>query len=220
MGTVKLADLCDRYEQLYTGLVTDVLDSMGYKDQTMNPDIAPIDQSQAVAGVAFPALGRRNRSVEYNEQVRRFLRMLGEAPKHSCLVLNANADDSAQIGELTTTALAAKGCRGVVTDGGIRDTRAVLDQGYPVFTRYRTPADSIHRWELLNWDCTVAVGGVEVSPGDVVFADIDGIAVVPEGLAEEVLTEAESMRETEGSVRAAIKDGVSPEEAYDRHGTF
>lgn len=83
MGTIELADICNRYEQLYTGLVTDVLDSRGYKDQTMNPDIAPIDQSQMVAGVAFPAIGRRNRSVEYNEQVRRFLRMLGEAPERS-----------------------------------------------------------------------------------------------------------------------------------------
>jgi regulator of RNase E activity RraA len=220
MGNIKLNELCDRYEQLYTGLVTDVLDSMGYKDQTMNSDIGPIDQSQIVAGVAFPAMGRRNRSVDYNEQVHRFLRMLGEAPEHSCLVLNANANDSAQIGELTTTALAAQDCRGIVTDGGIRDTQAVLDQGYPVFTRYRTPADSIHRWELLNWDCTVTVGGVEVSPGDIVFADIDGVAVVPEELAEEVLLEAESMRETENSVRAAIKDGVTPEEAYNRHETF
>lgn len=220
MATIKPAELCDRYEQLYTGLVTDVLDSLEYKDQTMDPEISPIDRSQTVAGTAFPAIGRSNRSVDYDAQVRRFLRMLGEAPEHSCLVLNANASDSAQIGELTTNALAAQGCRGVVSDGGIRDTQAVLDQGFPTFVRYRTPADSIHRWELFDWDTTVVVGGVEVTPGDIVVADIDGVAVVPEEIAEHVLLEAEEMRETEDSVREAINEGMSPEEAYDRHGTF
>lgn len=220
MGTIGSSELCDRYEQLYTGLVTDVLDTLGEKEQCMDPDISPIDRSHTVAGIAFPAVGRKNRSVEYDAQIRRFLRMLGEAPDHSCLVLNANADDSAQIGELTTNALAAQECRGVVTDGGIRDTAAVLEQEFPVFVRYRTPADSIHRWELLDWGTTVVVGGVEVNPGDIVFADIDGVVVVPSDLAEEVLTEAEAMREAEDSVRKAINQGVSPEEAYDRHGTF
>lgn len=212
--------LCNRYTKLYTGVVTDVLDSMGYKDQVMESGITPIEQSMKVAGRAFPAIGRRNRSIDYDKQVQRFLRMLGEAPEDSCLLLNANADDSAQIGELTTTALDIQGCRGVVTDGGIRDTRAVLEQGFPVFTKYNTPADSIHRWELIDWDCTVTVGGVEVSPNDIVFADIDGVVVVPEDVAEEVLVEAESMQETEDSVRNAIAEGASPEEAYNRYGTF
>ena len=220
MDKFEPSELCDRYEQLYTGLITDVLDSIGYKDQTMDPKIQPIDRSQTVAGLAFPAIGRQNRSVDYDEQIRRFLQMLGEAPENSCLILSANAEDSAQIGELTTTALATQNCRGIISDGGIRDTQAVLDQGYPVFTRYRTPADSIHRWELFDWDCTVAVGGVEISPGDLIFADIDGVVVVPGNLAEDVLIEAEEMQATEDSVRAAIKNGHSPEEAYDRHGTF
>lgn len=217
---ISTSELCNRYAKLYTGLVTDVLDSMGYKDQVMDPGITPIEQSMKVVGRAFPAIGRRNRSIDYDRQVQTFLQMLGEAPENSCLLLNANADDSAQIGELTTTALDMQGCRGVVTDGGIRDTRAVLEQSFPVFTKYKTPADSIHRWELIDWDCTVTVGNVEVSPDDIVFADIDGVVIVPKDVAEEVLVEAESMQKTEDSVRKAITEGTSPEEAYNRYGTF
>lgn len=220
MVSIENTELCDRYEQLYTGLVADVLDSLGYKDQTMDPAISPIERSQTVAGVAFPAIGRCNRSVDHDMQIRRFLRMLGEAPENSCLVLNANANDSAQIGELTTKALAEQGCRGVISDSGIRDTKAVLNQGFPTFVRYRTPADSIHRWELFDWDTTVVVGGVEVNPRDIVVADIDGVTVVPKDIAEQVLIKAEEMRETENSVREAIQDGLAPEEAYDRYGTF
>lgn len=59
------------------------------------------------------------------------------------LALKANDERSAQMGELTTTALAAQGCRGVVTDGGLRDTEFVLEQGFPVASHHRTPADSI-----------------------------------------------------------------------------
>jgi len=220
MGEIATAELCDRFEQLYTGVVADVLDSMGYKDQTMDPDIAPINPAGTVAGVAYPAVGRRNRSVDYEAQVQRFLKMLGEAPVDSCLVVSANTDNSAQVGELTTRALTAQGCRGVVTDGGTRDTQFVRDQEFPVYVRFQTPADSLYRWELLDWDTTAVVGGVETSPGDIVFGDIDGVTVIPEDVAHDVLLEAEEMKEDESAVREAIADGVSPEVAYERYGTL
>jgi regulator of RNase E activity RraA len=220
MGDIPTDELCDRYEQLYTGVVADVLDSMGYRDQTMDSDIAPINPEQTVAGTAYPAIGRRNRSVDYDAQAERFLQMLGDAPADSCLVLNANADNSAQVGELATRALTAQGCRGVVTDGGTRDTQFIQEQEFPVYVRFQTPADSLCRWELLEWDTPVVIGDVEVSPGDIVFGDIDGVTVVPEDIAEEVLLEAETMRDDESSVREAVTNGVSPEVAYERYGTF
>jgi regulator of RNase E activity RraA len=220
MAEIPTAELCDRYEQLYTGVVADVLDSMGYRDQIMDSDITPINPEQTVAGTAYPAVGRRNRSVDYDAQAERFLQMLGDAPADSCLVLNANTDNSAQVGELTTRALTARGCRGVVTDGGTRDTQFIQEQEFPVYVQFQTPADSLCRWELLDWDTTAVVGGVEVNPGDVVFGDIDGITVVPEDVAEDVLLEAERMRDDETSVREAVTDGVAPKAAYDKYGTF
>lgn len=212
--------LCECYEQLYTGLVADALDGRGYTDQTLDPALTPIDQSTTFAGIAFPAVGRANRGVDYDEQIRRFLEMLGDTPEHAVLALEANDERSAQIGELTTTALAAQGCRGVVTDGGLRDTEFVLEQEFPVVSSHLTPADSIHRWELLDWDVTAVVGGVEISPGDVVLSDIDGVVVVPRELAEDVLAEAEEMRDTEDAVRAAILEGATPLDAYEEYGTF
>jgi regulator of RNase E activity RraA len=220
MDDIATAELCDRYEQLYTGVVADVLDSMGYRGQIMDSDIEPVNPSQTVAGTAYPAIGRRNRSVDYEAEIQRFLEMLGDAPANSCLVLDANATDSAQVGELTTRALTKQGCRGVITNGGTRDTQFIKDQNVPVYVRFQTPADSLCRWELFDWDTTAVVGGVEVSPGDIVFADIDGVTVVPEDIAEEVLLEAEAMRDDEDSVREAVSDGVSPDVAYEKYGTF
>lgn len=218
--SIPTEELCDRFERLYTGLVADVLDTYGRTDQTMDPELTPLDRSQTFAGVAFPATGRPNRGVDHEQQMRRFLEMIGDAPEHSVLALEANDERAAQIGELTTTALAAQGCRGVVVDGGLRDTAFVRDQGFPVVRRHQTPADSIHRWELLDWDATAVVGGVEVAPGDVVVGDVDGVVVVPASIAEDVLVDAEEMRETEDDVRDAIREGATPVEAYDEHGTF
>jgi regulator of RNase E activity RraA len=213
-------ELCDRYANLYTGVVTDILDDFGYEDQTLDTSIKPISRDLRAAGVAFPAVGRANRSVEYEPQIRQFLEMLGDAPADSMLIINTNDTGSSHIGELTTTALTNQGCRGVVVEGGLRDTELILDQGFPVFSQYQTPADSVPRWELLEYDTTAVVGGVTVSPGDIVLGDIDGVAVIPRDIAEDVLLEAEAKRNTEDQVRDAIQQGATPLEAYEEYGTF
>jgi regulator of RNase E activity RraA len=220
MADVPEAELCDRYEQLYTGVVADVLDDYGYEDQTLDHRIKPLSRDMRAAGIAYPAVGRANRSIDPDRQVRRFLRMVDEAPEDSVLVLNTNDTTAAHIGELTTTALDNNGCRGAVIEGGLRDTELVLDQGYPVFVSHRTPLDSIIRWELVDWNTTAVVGGVTVSPGDVVVADVDGVVVVPEDVAGEVLEDAETEKETESELRAAIEGGMSALDAYDEYGTF
>lgn len=220
MTKLSRTQVCDRYENLYTGLVADVLDQMGFQDQYMQQDIRPINDTGPVAGIAFTAKGRKNRSVNYDEQIRKFLTMLGDVHTNSCVVIESNDDLSAQVGELTTTSLDEQNCRMLVSDGGIRDTQAVINQGFPVFVNYRTPADSIRRWELVDWDCEITVGRISIRPGDIIFADIDGVMVIPEKVAVDVLIEAEKMRDTEDLVREAIKSGKSPLEAYDKHGTF
>lgn len=220
MAEIPEDELCRRYEDLYTGLVTDVLDERGYRDQTLDTEIGPVTPDMTAAGVAFPCVGKANRDVDPEEQIRSFLEMLGEAPENGMLVIGANSDDAAQIGELTTIALQNQGCRGAVVDGGTRDTEFIKEQDYPVFTRYLTPSDSITRWELIDFDTTAVVGGVEVSPGDVVVGDIDGVAVVPGEIAGEVLETAEEMRDDESRVREAIRAGETPLEAYEKHGTF
>jgi 4-hydroxy-4-methyl-2-oxoglutarate aldolase len=213
-------ELCDRYERLYTGIVADVLDNYGYKDQTLHRSIKPIDRKISAAGIAYPAVGRANRSVDNNIQIQRFLEMLEKVPEQSMLVMNANDTVSSHIGELTTTALANQGCRGVVVEGGLRDTEFILEQDYPVFTQYRIPSDSVPRWELIDSNTTTVIGGVSVSPGDIVVGDIDGIVVVPQEITVDVLTDAEAERETEDQVRAAIEEGSTPLEAFEEYDTF
>lgn len=217
---IPLAELCDRYAGLYTGAITDELDDRGYHDQTIRDGIEPLDREMSMAGVAHTAIGRRNIDVDPERQIRDHLKMVGDAPEHSVLVIEANDSVSAQVGELMTTSLLGQNCRGCLCDGGTRDTEFILEQEFPVFTAYQTPEDSVPRWELIDWDVEVVIGGVEISPGDVIVGDSDGVVVVPREIAFGLLEAAESRVGEEDRVRQAIREGATPLEAYDEYGVF
>lgn len=214
------AELCDRYEKLYPGAVADSLDELGFERRTLPSAIDGLTHDTRVAGIAYPVSGHPVEEADYDENVRRFLRMLGDAPEHSVVVYETNDAEAAHLGELSTTALAARGCRGAVIDGGVRDVRFILEQGFPVFARYRTPADAPPRWRLDEWGAPARVGEVEVRPGDVIVGDVDGVVCVPRAVAEEVLELAEETAETEDEIRELVRNGVDPLEAFERHGTF
>jgi len=217
---IPIPQLCDRYEALYPGAIADVLDDRGLTDQTLDRGITPIRAEMSFAGAAYPCIGRPNRSVDEEENVRAILQMLGDAPEHGVVMYETNARDSAQIGELSVECLLANDCRGAVLDGGARDLDHILENDFPLFTKYCTPADAVPRWEILDWDSEAVVGGVDVTPGDIVVGDVDGVVVVPESIAVEILREAEELADTENDVRAAVRDGVHPVDAYEEHGVF
>jgi len=107
-----------------------------------------------------------------------------------------------------------------VIDGGCRDIDAILGQDFPVFCRYRTPADAVPRWRIEHWNAAVTIGSVRVEPDDYLVADRDGIVVIPAALRDEVLRRAEELVATENEIRETVREGVSPLEAYDRFGVF
>lgn len=221
MSEPPLNELTTRYEALYPGAVVDVLDDRGFEDQTMSAGIAPLQDGMTTAGVAYPVVGRPNRSVDPDENMREILRMLGDAPEHAVLAYQTNdTGDAAHIGELSVVSLETAGVNGAVLDGGVRDVSFILDEEFPVFASYRTPADAVPRWEILDWGERAVVGGVEVSAGDIVLGDVDGVVVVPEAVRLSVLEEAEELAQTENEVRDAVRAGMTPLDAYDEYGVF
>jgi 4-hydroxy-4-methyl-2-oxoglutarate aldolase len=80
--------------------------------------------------------------------------------------------------------------------------------------------DSTLRWELEATQEPVSVGQVRIEPGDWVAGDEDGVVVVPSAIVESVLTEADEKAATESEIRAAVRNGMPPLEAYERYGTF
>lgn len=210
----------ERFAAIYTAALADVLDARGLRDQTLPPSIRPLEPGTRLAGQAFTVRGAPARTEDYDAAIRRVLAMLGDVPAGHVAVYACEQDVSAHLGELSVTSLKARGVAGCVLDGGCRDVRFVLEEGFPVFCRFVTPEDSTWRWELEETQVPIAIGRVRIEPGDWVVGDDDGVVVVPRAVAADVLAEAEAKASTENEIRAAVRDGMSPLEAYERYGTF
>jgi len=210
----------ERFDALYTGALTDVLDRRGLLHQTLPHELAPLEPGSRLAGPAFTIEGRPHDGHEYDASIRLILDALGRVPAGHVGVYQTNDGSVAHFGELSATSLKARGCAGVVIEGGCRDVEYIRREGFPVFCRYTTPQDCVPRWELTATGVPVTIGGVVVEPGDWVVADHDGIVVVPAGVADEVLAEAEAKVATESEIRRAVLGGMLPLEAYERFGTF
>jgi 4-hydroxy-4-methyl-2-oxoglutarate aldolase len=209
-----------RGSELYTAAVADVLDALGHERRTLPAAIGPLRPTMRLQGTVFAVEGRPHPGMEYEPSIRRILQMLGDVPPGHVPVYATNDDGAAQFGELSATALEAKGGPGVVLDGGCRDVGFIERTGFAVFCRYTTPQDSVPRWECGEWGHRVTIGGVEVVTGDWLLADADGVVVVPAALRDEVLERAAAVVGTENRVRAAVRRGVPPLDAYDEFGKF
>ncbi len=206
---------------IYTAAVTDVLDRLGLVHQTLPPEIAPLGPGMRLAGPAYPVAGRPHSGHDYDTSIRLILEMLGSVPPGHVAVYQTNDRESSQLGELSVTSLRTRGCAGAVLDGGCRDVDFILRDGFPVFARYTTPQDSVPRWELVaHGEITIEIGGVRIAADDWVVADHDGIVVVPGGVVDEVLEEAERKAGVEDEIRAAVREGMLPLAAYERFRTF
>ncbi|HXG76330.1 MAG TPA: RraA family protein [Gaiellaceae bacterium] len=210
----------ERFLALYTAALADVLDARGLHAQTLPPGIRPLERGLRLAGPAFTVTGRPAEIADHDAALRKVLRMLGDVPPGHVAVYDCAHGVSAHLGELSVTSLHARGVAGCVLDGGCRDVRFVLDTGFSVFCRHVTPEDSTWRWELEATQVPVRIGGVTVAPGDWVVGDDDGVVVVPQDVASEVLAEAEQKAATESEIRLAVRSGMPPLEAYERYGTF
>ncbi|MBW1980870.1 MAG: RraA family protein [Deltaproteobacteria bacterium] len=116
-------------------------------------------------------------------------------------------------GDLLAEAMKARGCAGVVVDGGIRDFAHLRNLQLPMMVRYRTPAQAIGRWKVSSYQMAIEVRGglqeqVRVEPGDVVVADDDGVIVVPASIAEEIAQQAHEWAGKDSRAREEIRRGM------------
>ena len=204
----------------YTGAVTDILDEMGFRHQVLPHAIQSLVPGQTVAGRALTLRGEPSAIDDPDIVYPPFLKMLGEIRPGDVLTNQANDNVSAHLGELSSETAKFRGARGAVIDGGARDTEYMFRLGFPVFARYKTPLDIRGRWRLVDWNVPIVIGSVAIAPGDLLLGDRDGVIVIPQTIAEEVVTKAEEVVQTEDLVRAAILKGVLALEAYQRFGRF
>ena len=219
-GSSAAATLAERLAACYTGVVYDVLRGLGHTDCILPPTIVPLDVGMVAAGPVFTVRGRPDASVSAHETLLRWTELLGRATRGHVVMVQGNDAERALMGELSAETLQFRGVRGYIVDGGCRDTAFIRRIGFPVFCDKATPRDIVGAWVPVAYDEPISYGQVVVRPGDWVLADCDGIVVIPQAIAAEVIEEAIAAMATEDKVRAAILSGVDPQQAYLRHGKF
>ena len=213
------ADILDRYEKLYTGCVNDVLREMCLTHQALPPAIVPLRDEMVLAGFAFTIRSVADPTLEGELELR--VKMLDELRPNMVCVWNSNDHDIASHwGGVMTRASRKRGVRGAIVDGGIRDTKDILEQKFPIWYRYRTSNGSLSRDKITGYQVPILIGGVMIRPGDLIFADIDGALVVPRNLIESVLTRAEAIENSEEEFKEWVDAGMSAEEVQERGGYF
>lgn len=217
MDEQAIADMIERYRKVYSGVVADVLDKRGCRNQVVNGAIQGLTLEMRVAGPACTCKGAPATDLEPDDWDMR-KQFLDSVPSGAVVVVDTSGDTAAaHWGELMSTAARGRGATGVVIDGATRDVAQMLAMGFPAFVRYRSPASSIRRWRISGYDHPVTIGGVVVRPGDFVVGDADGVVVVPAELAAEVLEEVESLAVAETNMRQELLEGGTFSEVYDRY---
>jgi 4-hydroxy-4-methyl-2-oxoglutarate aldolase len=216
---IPVAEMRERYLKLYTGAVNDVLRFNYQMHATSLPaTFTPLREEMKLVGLAFTVKGGPDITTEGEFEMR--AEMLEALHEDAVVVWDCTGDTvTSQWGEVMTMAAMKIGCRGAVING-IRDTQAILDQGFPVFHKYKANTGMLGRFRLYHYQRPVLMGEVIVKPGDWVFGDIDGVISIPQGIAYDVLIAAEKLLVKEDDIRGMVESGMTPTEVVKNGGYF
>ena len=186
----------------------------------MRPDIRPLDLSLDMVGRARTGLYMPVWHVEdginpYELEIR----LVDDLKPDEVIVLACG--DSGRIapwGELLSTACVARGAVGCVTDGLVRDVRAIVGMRFPVFHGGIGPLDSKGRGRVMAIDVPVVCAGAPIMSGDVVVGDADGVIAIPRRIETEVLQLAIAKVSGETETRDALRRGESLASVFARIG--
>ena len=207
-------------ERLYTAVVADALDQIGIRNQAMREYLRPVCQCQAFFGWARTIACCDVYHVQPEPYAMEIEAIDSILPGEVVVVSTQQSKRNAPWGELLSTAARARGAHGAIIDGLVRDVRKIEELGFPVFAAGIKPVDSIGRGIVTGYNVPVECGEVLVNPGDFVFADFDGVVVVPRGNVEEVLHLALDKATRENSSRAELMGGAYLRDVYRKYGVL
>jgi 4-hydroxy-4-methyl-2-oxoglutarate aldolase len=205
--------------QLYTAVVGDVLDQMGHRVHFLPPAIRPLRAGMVVAGRAAPVVvGDAPGTPE--DRFGKLLHALDALRENDVYITNGGETRYSLWGELMATRAAHLKAAGAVMNGYCRDEAGILELDFPTFSWGSYALDISFRGKVFDYGVPTVVGGVPVSPGDIVFGDRDGVLIVAAELANEVFDKALEKVHSENLVREAFRKGMPAVEAFEKFGVM
>ncbi|MGA7411198.1 MAG: RraA family protein [Bryobacteraceae bacterium] len=211
-------DLIEGFRLVEAASVADAMEQLYGQKAYMSHDMRPLNQCK-FAGRATTVLLTKEEHKEGSKAQQGMLDAIDEARPGSVYVMVLEDGlDYAGIGGLMSTAMKYRGLAGAVIDGGLRDTPQITKLQFPVFSRGTVPSTTVNHYRFAGRDITVTCAGVEVRPRDIIVADMDGVVVVPQEKAAEVLKKAQALDESEHSMIPFIEKYKSIREAVAKFG--
>ena len=207
-------------ESLYAAVVADALDALGFRRQSPRVALRPYSGEQLLVGRCKTTLWADMYHVDPRPYELELQAVDSCQPDDVMICAASGSMQSALWGELLSTASKNTGCLGAIVDGAVRDVAKIRTMGFQVFARGTSVYDSQNRQRVIDLDVPVEIDGVRFNPGELVFADLDGVVVVPKQVESEAIRRAWDKVHAENRTRDAIRGGLKAADAYKKFGVL
>lgn len=215
-------------KELFTAVVGDVLDKLGYQHQFLGPRFKPLSSDMVVFGKAMPVL-EMDVFVETIEDSHNpilskpfglMFEALDDLRDGEVYICTGSSPTYALWGELMSIRAKKLGAAGAIVNGYSRDTHGILDQNFPTFSLGRYAQDQAPRGKVVDYRVPIEIDNIRINNGDWIFGDLDGVLVIPADAFEETIQLALEKVRTESAVREALENGMSASAAFDKFGVM
>lgn len=206
--------------ELYVAVVCDILDELGYRNQAMHHRLRPLLPDIQQCGFVGRARTFRWMDTDHIDEDPYGVEIEAmDSLKPGDVVVHSTdyGGTNAPWGELMSTVAKRNGATGCVCDSQIRDCVRIMEMNFPVYYTGIRPLDSKGRAIMAAYDVPVKCGDVLVYPGDIIYADFDGIVVIPRRLAGVIIEKAKEKAGAENLSRKELLQGQTLRSVYDKY---
>ncbi|MEN6625555.1 MAG: RraA family protein [Candidatus Sumerlaeia bacterium] len=202
---------------LYAGAISDIMDEMGFRHQAIDPTLGIRALHPSMVAIGRALTFQNGLSTRMDEPYEKAIEGLDSMQPGQLTIAGGYAPVEGIMGELSATAIRKRGGVGAVVNGFTRDGRKLLDMKFPVFAKGISPIDTTGRIRVVDYNVPLQFGHIAIKPGQIVFADYDGILVIPTEAEDEIIAKALERAEVETKVREALAAGESMDTVWKRY---
>ncbi len=213
-------------QELFTALVGDVLDKMGYLHQFLPSNVKPLHPTMITIGRAMPVLeadvleqqARDSQNPKMQKPFGLMFEALDQLHENEVYICTGASSNYALWGGLMSTRAIKLNAAGAVVNGMSRDTNEILRLNFPCFSCGTYAQDQGPRGKVIDYRVPIEWAEIRINPGDIIYGDRDGVIVVPKETEEEVFTKALEKARGEMLVLKALQEGMSTADAFNKFG--